>query len=297
MGRKRTNKRQTGAPAPKSGDAGRKVLEIYELLYCICTYMDMGTLFNAQRVSKRWHEIISRSPLLQQNLYLEPCPPSDPTDEQIFNPLLLKHFEPLLKRNKNYRSWENKLEYSSMAVPGMSITHMKGGRKVHKAFIRRSASWRRMLVSQPPITAIGYAVEIDGMEQTSRIISFPDGLRMGALYDMVFQAIFIKPTEAERHCNLELHVPPDEDSAPLMRKMTEKLGERPGLLFTSASGFYASMACSNPLCPCSSYERAMTYCREMRESIRERKGMRWMFECEEFEETDYLSLGQASFGE
>ena len=293
MGRNRTNKRQATPPAPESSAAGSKVLEIYELLYCICTHVDIETLFNAQRVSKRWHQIISTSSVLQQNLYLQSCPSSDPKQERVFNPLLLKHFEPILKRGEKYHFDEGCLDYSSLTVPGMSITHMKGGRKVHKAFVRRGASWRRMLVAQPPITAIGYGVDVNDEEQDCRILRFPEGLRMGALYDMVFQAIFLKPVEAERHCYLELYVPPYGSSNVAMKEMTEKLGERPGLLFTSASDYYDNLAREITSGDFSIPELAVKsdYLYAMKESIRGRKGTRWMFECEEFEETDYLSLG------
>ncbi|KAJ4117537.1 hypothetical protein NW768_010900 [Fusarium equiseti] len=105
---------------------------------------------------------------------------------------------------------------------------MKNGRKVHKAFVRHGASWRRMLVTQPPITAIGYQIQINGQQEDQKAILFPDGLRMGDLYDMVFQAIFTRPGEALRHCCLELGVPPHSNTD--VERITKLLGEKPGLI-------------------------------------------------------------------
>jgi hypothetical protein len=180
-----------------------------------------------------------------------------------------------------------------MNVPEMSITHMKNGRKIHKAFVRRGASWRRMLVAQPPITAMGYQVQINYQREDNRAILFPEGLRMGVLYDMVFQAIFTKPGEASRHCCLELDVPPHGNTD--IERITRIVGETPGLMFISVMKFYADMSCGINRCTCGRWSRKTgicSYMQDLKEEIREKKGIRWMFECEEFEETDYSSLGQ-----
>ena len=171
---------------------------------------------------------------------------------------------------------------------------MKNGRKIHKAFVRRGASWRRMLVAQPPITAIGYQVEINRQREDNKAILFPEGLRMGVLYDMVFQAIFTRPDEAARHCRLELDVSPHANTD--IERMTRTLGETPGLMFTSVTHFYEHIVCRLSRCPCARLSRTngiCVYVQDRKETVREKKGTRWMFECEEFEETDYSSLGQS----
>ena len=286
MGRKHTKRTRKAEP----GVARDQALGIEELIYCICTHMDIQTLFNAQRVSKRWHEIISKSPLLQRKLYFQPCTSKQ---KRVLNPLLLKHFEPILKPDEPY-PWRNgQIFCSSLNVPKMSITHMKNGRKVHKAFVRSGASWRRMQVAQPPITAIGYQVQVNNQREDNRAILFPEGLRMGVLYDMVFQAVFTRPSEASRHCCLELDVPPHGNTD--IERVTRILGEAPGLMFTSVTDFYGHIVCRLSRCPCGSLGRTngiCVYIQDRKEDIRQNKGVRWMFECEEFEETDYLSLGQ-----
>ncbi|KAI1880739.1 hypothetical protein JX265_000979 [Neoarthrinium moseri] len=73
-----------------------------------------------------------------------------------------------------------------------SFTSLKISRSHHgEAFKERTASWRRMLVTQPPIRKIGcYMSEVwagcvpDDSMYRLKILEFPDGLRMGKLYDM-----------------------------------------------------------------------------------------------------------------
>ncbi|KAF0639888.1 hypothetical protein FPSE5266_05949 [Fusarium pseudograminearum] len=192
MGRKHV-KRQATPQAPVSETAMRQVLGCYETFYLICTFMDMPTLLHAQLVSKHWHDMISTSPLLQQNLFLKPRPSVNIEEPSILNPLLLKHFEKILK-GMDYH--HDTIYYNTTAIFDMGIANMKDGRKVHKAFIRRDASWRRMLIAQPPITSIGYVEKVNNDDENWRLLPFPEGLCMGDLYDMVFQAIWGKPDEA-----------------------------------------------------------------------------------------------------
>jgi len=278
MGRKHTKHTRKA----ESSAARDQVLGIGELIYCICTHMDIQTLLNAQRVSKRWHDVISNSP----TIYFRPCPSKK---KRVINPLLLKHFKPILKPHR----YQGQIYHYNLNVPEMSMTHMKNGRKVHKAFVRRGASWRNMLVAQPPITTIGYREQINDERQDYKAISFPEGLRMGVLYDMVFQAIFTRPGEASRHCCLGLDVRPHGNTD--IERITGSLGETPGLMFTSVTDFYAHIECRLNRCPCHGLRRTKGICvyiRDRKDFIRAKNGIRWMFECEEFEETDYLSLGQ-----
>jgi hypothetical protein len=295
MGRRRA-KGQPTSQTPASGVANRQVLGNYELLYHICTFMDMPTLLHAQLVSKHWHDIISTSPLLQQNLYLKPRPSANIEQHRIVNPLLLKHFEPILRPRKSYYYLDRVLTHSTLAVPGMSIANMKDGRRVHQAFIRRGASWRKMLVAQPPITSIGYVNRIN-RDADWRLLSFPEGLRMGDLYDMVFQAVWSKVDEAERSACVDLPLHECQDY--LLKRMSDTCGEAPVLLFTSESRLFADQGCSQGRCICSSSSRRRDkgcYWQKMeKHNIRGCKSTRWMFECEEFEERDYLSLSQPRF--
>lgn len=251
----------------------------------------MPTLLHAQLVSKHWHDMISTSPLLQQNLFLKPRPSVNTEEPSIFNPLLLKHFERMLKGRESYH---NTMHYSTTAMFDMSIANMKDGRKVHKAFIRRDASWRRMLVAQPPITSIGYAGKVNDDENWS-LLPFPEGLRMGDLYDMVFQAIWGKPGEA--HGSAYVDFPPyNRHYYNRSDHMLTKWKEMPPMLVGSVSKYYADQTCGKGRCNCHFrpiYRDRQCYrLKDEKIYIRACKSTRWIFKCEGFEEKDYLSLGQ-----
>ncbi|OBS24525.1 hypothetical protein FPOA_05066 [Fusarium poae] len=151
---------------------------------------------------------------------------------------------------------------------------MKGGRKVHKAFIRRGASWRKMLVAQPPITSVGYMHRVVNRTREWRLLSFPAGLRMGELYDMVFQAIWSKPDDVSGYAYIEL--------------------ELNGFLDDSIQ----DQSCGKGRCCGHTVYTLDSMCFRLREEkvdIRACKSTRWMFKREEFEERNYLGPDQPRF--
>ncbi|RGP67668.1 hypothetical protein FSPOR_5857 [Fusarium sporotrichioides] len=237
MGRRRVKKQPT-SQTPVSGAAARQVLGCYELLHHICSFMDIPTLLHAQLVSQHWHDMISISPLLQQNLYLKPRPSVNPDQPHSFNPLLFKHFEPILKGRMSPYRWDGALSENILRMSGMSITNMKDGRKIHKAFTRRGASWRRMLIAQPPITSVGYVSKVfsgrsDMMAGDWSLLSFPNGLRMGDFYDMVFQAIWGKPDDVVGYVYVESGLNGFLDDT--VQRMLYKWGKLPAFLIESES--------------------------------------------------------------
>lgn len=292
MGRKHA-KHQPAIAASVSRVFTRQVLETHELLYCICSFMDISTLIHAQRVCKRWHEMISTSSLLQQKLYLKPWLSTDKEQGRVINPLLLRHFEPILAQKKTYWYWDHALYPSALKVPEMSIANMKNDRRIHKAFIRRGSTWRKMLVTQPPIMSIGY-VSIINRDKEWSLLSFPEGLRMGDLYDMVFQAIWYKPDEAGRCAWVDL--PPEKREEDLVQRMSDKYSEKPGLLVKAESRPSTDRGCSQGRCSCNFNGDGICHSlRNEKDRIRKYKATRWMFECEEYEEKDYMSLGKRCF--
>ncbi|GKU06861.1 f-box protein [Fusarium langsethiae] len=302
MGRRRVKKRST-SHTPVSGAATRQVLGCYELLHHICSFMDISTLLHVQLVSQYWHDMISTSPLLQQNLYLKPRPSANPDQPRNFNPLLFKHFEPILKGRVSPYRWDGALSENILRISGMSITNMKDGRKIHKAFIRRGASWRRMLIAQPPITSMGYVSKVfsgrsDMMAGDWSSLSFPNGLRMGEFYDMVFQAIWGKPDDVVGYVNVEPGLNGFLDDT--VQHMLYKWEKLPAFLIESEPILFADGGCGKGRCACrcklgSSRDGRCQYLMWEKKHIRACKGTRWMFECEEFEEKDYLSPNQLHF--
>lgn len=170
--------------------ASGRVFSIPELLLTILLKLDMRTLLTtAQRIDRRFHDTINHTPAIQKALFFparkeagEKCVDSE---EVVQNPLLVELFPPWFQEVGPYpTSYE-------VALTSLPMT-------VHNAlpaFLRREASWRNMLVQQPPVLAVGLWKQLS--HQRADFHSFrvlarwcPDGgggpgLCMGALYDMV----------------------------------------------------------------------------------------------------------------
>ncbi|KAF2683000.1 hypothetical protein K458DRAFT_390280 [Lentithecium fluviatile CBS 122367] len=158
------------------------VLETPELLENILSCLDIRSLLTkAQRVSRRWNATITSSKKLQRLLFFQPelpKPQNDESVENVHNPLLTGIFNPWYAKHFNWRT--------IAALPMAECIEWK------EAVMRPKASWRRMLVSQPPAKKVGcwrtvYSTsgELPGEDAWQfRVQSFPKGLRMGKLYDI-----------------------------------------------------------------------------------------------------------------
>ena len=116
------------------------VLSIWELLELILLCLDMRTLLLSQRVCRHWHEVIMRSKPIQQVLFFMPIEPTNvPHDARTRNPLLEEILWPRFV-NPEWR------------FPGLDKQIIA---KLKSSYKRMSASWRRMLIQQPPTSVIG----------------------------------------------------------------------------------------------------------------------------------------------
>ncbi|KAH6686752.1 hypothetical protein F5X68DRAFT_240165 [Plectosphaerella plurivora] len=102
--------------------------------------------------------------------------------------------------NVNYLT-TGKLMGMGMARGGQRIA----GQGKPTAVLRAGASWRRMLVSQPPPRRLEHVRVGDGRasrngwnlaaaEKQYRSVDLPDGITMGQLYDLVYAITFDRPT-------------------------------------------------------------------------------------------------------
>lgn len=124
-----------------------QVLDSPELLEMILVQMDMRSLLtSAQRVCLHWASLINSSPSIQKALFFTPIKESEwGADEKTPNPLLAETFPsifPARGRTDRFR-----FDFSDMAITKDASTMAR--------FVRKEASWRRMLVQQPPIRTIG----------------------------------------------------------------------------------------------------------------------------------------------
>lgn len=118
-------------------------LSIPEILESILLQLDNQTLLTAaQQTCRAWRELIYGSLSLQKALFFLPeehCGRKD--EERTQNPLLVQRFPSFFGHTK-----------SVSLLPSLDM--IKTPKKL-EAYLRPEASWRRMLVQQPPRLAIG----------------------------------------------------------------------------------------------------------------------------------------------
>jgi hypothetical protein len=164
-----------------------RVFHTPELLLEIFSLLDERTLLtSSQRVNKLWHATIKNSPVLQRKLFIRPTRGQREDKKRVRNPLLVDTFAPWFKPRKIYQ------QFCSSSEVIESLPLARTGSRLREAFMQPKASWRGMLVTQPPVTKLGCWMEerLDGgylpYDEVWRfkVLGFPNGLRMGKLYDL-----------------------------------------------------------------------------------------------------------------
>ncbi|KAI1345011.1 hypothetical protein F5Y15DRAFT_410694 [Xylariaceae sp. FL0016] len=204
-----------------------EVLGTTELLEAILLQLDLPTLLvSALRVSHYFNDVISQSIAIQQALFFAPSPRVSTQGPPILNPLLLKPFT----------LWFHPSGHNALKNRGYSVHSFKDmeiWKQTPKAepFMRRGASWRRMLVQQPPLTYLpmlsrGFAFfPLDGRIRAVALRGAVDcepGLRMGMLYDLTHRRLGVASEYASYYFRLvRAGAPPEgeemrEEMAPLL---------------------------------------------------------------------------------
>ncbi|OJD33793.1 f-box domain protein [Diplodia corticola] len=180
-----------------------KVLQTTELLELILFHLPMRDLLLAQRICKRFNDLIRHSTTLQQTLFFLPrpaLPSSTPpaattsspplrsfatgaitTEPWDRNPLLTSAFPPWFDRGVPAR---NRPRYNSLTR--LTTLPLAATPAARDAFLRPDASWRNMFVTQPPLTALDRLNRVHSMEGDGArwgTLRFPHGVTMGVLYD------------------------------------------------------------------------------------------------------------------
>ncbi|KAI1345239.1 hypothetical protein F5Y15DRAFT_365332 [Xylariaceae sp. FL0016] len=180
------------------------VLAIPELLECILLHLSMVELLTlAPLTCKHWQSVIGSSVLIQQKLFFQPlkAPVAQyaNTDEDAgkcghppahtYNPLLKILFPPWFPIDE-VPAEENDIQVSNVTRTHLtSLACLEPSRKA--AFRRTGASWRRMLVRQPPVQVMGaiYRRQFPVESLKRAYVRFEDGLRMGAFYDFTLETV------------------------------------------------------------------------------------------------------------
>lgn len=191
-------------------------LATVEVLENILLSLDLqSTLTSAQRVCHSWHDLVSTSPSLQKHLYFQP---DWQRRHKHRNPLLAKLFpgwfpsaEPQLERviehgiiESGYLGSESDFENLTLAQPDKNAS-----------FMWKNASWRRMLVQQPPILDLAIfrvksarggksmrgpyiqemlQADISVEDLYSQSLAAPNPLRMDLFFDQVIHTNGAIPT-------------------------------------------------------------------------------------------------------
>jgi hypothetical protein len=203
--------------------AQSSVLGMPELLEAVLLCLDMQSLLTqAKRVCRSWHELINRSVQIQQALFYKP-EPTPPTTHGVDtraplnmrqNPLFRQFFQPWFVDwiKHGDKTWQ------STDLDALDLFKQSAVYKNRDAFLRKGASWRTMLVTQPPLPAIGIfesKVGDFGTSYKSNVRKFLGndngeiGLRMGDFYDMIyhhtsasygpftFRVLWLKPKDVD----------------------------------------------------------------------------------------------------
>ncbi|KAL2012437.1 hypothetical protein VTN00DRAFT_5155 [Thermoascus crustaceus] len=159
-----------------------RVLSTPELLELILLHLDMRTLLtSAQLVCHAWTDLITSSPSIQQALFFR-CVPVDSSSrtsiKKVYNPLLAELFPPFFPQDPtttataisthqghgNEDPVQNETNNNTSLTPDgqdareFTLASLDLAKHPEKrtAYLRREASWRRMLIQQPPALTVSY---------------------------------------------------------------------------------------------------------------------------------------------
>lgn len=173
-------------------------LTLPELLEHMLLLVDMRTLLtSAQRVCRQWHEVINLSLSIQQALFFRPVRPNtgNKKQERVRNPLLGDVFWSLALP-WNAECWEK--------PHGPASYLPSDNQDLKRRLGQENASWRRMLIQQPPTSKVGIIrgyhpreVQLDTTHWQFTIEPNQDHLRMDSVVTGL-QSMAIKPCRSIR---------------------------------------------------------------------------------------------------
>jgi hypothetical protein len=190
------------------------VLTTPELLEQILLGLDIRTLLvSAQRVCSKWHSMITESPSLQCALFFRADLSLSPSSRQV-NTLLKEVFPPWFEINSYWTTGgKDIISKSDVLVPQahrvfQDLPLYQASLSIgveNNPFFLAQASWKRMLVTQPPIRQIHIydeVIQMLGISSELTVKHYPlgtipcidrhvqvdqAGLRMGEFYDIAMR--------------------------------------------------------------------------------------------------------------
>lgn len=190
--------------APQSARA--RFFAIHELVLHFLLQADTAVMVNCQRVCRLWNDMIEKEEALQEILFLLPSSHTQAATTVKLNEILFTHFRPLLGPCTTHKISQDQhiLQTSTARYEDLiKLSWARDGTSLdsrsRKAFSRREASWRRMLVSQPPIrqldwwhqwecearmTEQAYA-HLPKVQGTGHEYNYKDNVTIGVLWDLI----------------------------------------------------------------------------------------------------------------
>ncbi|KAK8043301.1 hypothetical protein PG993_005731 [Apiospora rasikravindrae] len=287
------------------------VLSTPELLEIIFAFFSARRLLvSGQRVCRLWKDVIDQSPRLQKHLFFRPEDEGEEgrcradTFPASSNPLLRHAFREFFFPGHHKRS----VRFSFSALRELPIADMKNGRKRHNAFIRAGASWRSMLVSQPPprelfLVADGRSTEggrisglsvvrLPDMRVAERATSGPTLVRisgpvtMGLLYDLACHAALYDPKGAIVAWSADtrpltdqytMDLPPYDDRYNFRYNLSVPPSDKPNIVVVGTFPVALGQRLKHPS------QEDWTYARVGIFSRIRNYGTKWMYLCEEYD--------------
>ncbi|KAK8130878.1 hypothetical protein PG984_007316 [Apiospora sp. TS-2023a] len=171
--------------------AVRVVFSTFELLDAILAHFEMRELLHLQRVSVAFKEVIQNSTPLQQKLHFLPVAHETKpgTGQRIWgNPMLKQAFVQLftcmfIEYPASFRLHQTGLRSMVAMLEATKLPSIE-------AFNRRGASWRSMLISQPPPVRLSYLSKVAGRDYQETLISRDQPVRIGPVYDLAYYALW-----------------------------------------------------------------------------------------------------------
>jgi hypothetical protein len=184
-------------------EATDAVLSSPELLEHILVTLPMRFLLTiAPCVCRHWRDVIFASPALQQRLFFKPVPKRGDTPSALpdriatnfpQNPLLAELFPPFFADMGKFPGTSRTSSHTKPA-DRVSAWEKLALNKNPDAFLRAGASWRRMFTQQPPALVLPFFNCVIDRQDMLFVFAHqrrrhrPEGgLRMGALYDVVWE--------------------------------------------------------------------------------------------------------------
>lgn len=181
---------------------------LVELVTLFLSQTETPVLVKCQRVCRGWLEIIQKSQDLQEDLYFKPLSETETGEEHLtvtLNPMMSTHFgriwavqETSPLSHHQYAAQCTRCNYLDLTTLPWAKDGTHATACARLAFAREEASWRNMLISQPPIRWLDWWHEWESSDRRSRE-GFPDSpvrrgrghhqnnaefVKMGALWDL-----------------------------------------------------------------------------------------------------------------